>query len=482
MLSLKSKLYRGIWGAGGHRNFVVSVIGLNVIESYGGALKRILRENYRSIVYAQVMSESVREIETQAAIGLVANASRSVVDTAIASFNNNLRAELSNITLPGEQQAADSLAELWHTYKYHAYFLMDSTTQGSERHEYYVRHVRPLAAKIALLVERISTMNLRNMSTVDGQAQQKAQNAEAITWVLVISGSLLALGLVVVMGRAVLKPIDDLTLAIREVERGNLNLTLKRHSTDEVGQLTDAFNDMATQLREFRRLDQAQLIRTEHSTQAVLDSLPDAAAIVNEHGVVELSNQIAQKLFVLQPGVNLTERQDDVLREIFFSTLLLERSSESSGISNAIQVFQNGEERFYSPRAIPILGELRNVIGVTLILADVTRLRRLTELEIEPISVVSHELKTSLTSMRMAIHLLLDERVGALNTKQSELLNAARDDSERLNRIVGEPPGHWPHGIGTRPNGNETHLAGETRTGCGLRIPGLLPERWSRIR
>jgi len=66
----------------------------------------------------------------------------------------------------------------------------------------------------------------------------------------------------------------------------------------------------------------------------------------------------------------------------------------------------------------------------------VTRLRRVTELEIEPISVVSHELKTPLTSMRMAIHMLLDERVGSLNTKQAELLNAARDDSDRLNRIV----------------------------------------------
>jgi signal transduction histidine kinase len=36
----------------------------------------------------------------------------------------------------------------------------------------------------------------------------------------------------------------------------------------------------------------------------------------------------------------------------------------------------------------------------------------------------------------MAIHMLLDERVGSLNTKQSELLNAARDDSDRLNRIM----------------------------------------------
>jgi signal transduction histidine kinase len=52
------------------------------------------------------------------------------------------------------------------------------------------------------------------------------------------------------------------------------------------------------------------------------------------------------------------------------------------------------------------------------------------------LAVVSHELKTPLTSIRMAMHLLLEERVGALTAKQSELLVAARDDSDRLNQII----------------------------------------------
>jgi len=36
----------------------------------------------------------------------------------------------------------------------------------------------------------------------------------------------------------------------------------------------------------------------------------------------------------------------------------------------------------------------------------------------------------------MAIHLLLDEKVGTLTPKQAELLIVARDDSERLQRII----------------------------------------------
>ena len=76
------------------------------------------------------------------------------------------------------------------------------------------------------------------------------------------------------------------------------------------------------------------------------------------------------------------------------------------------------------------------MIGVTLVLADVTNLRRLDEMKSGLLSVVSHELKTPLTSIRMATHLLLDERIGNLNPKQNELLIAAGEDADRLQTII----------------------------------------------
>jgi signal transduction histidine kinase len=48
------------------------------------------------------------------------------------------------------------------------------------------------------------------------------------------------------------------------------------------------------------------------------------------------------------------------------------------------------------------------------------------------VATVSHELKTPLTSIRLVLHLLLEERVGPLVPKQVELLVDARDNAERL--------------------------------------------------
>jgi signal transduction histidine kinase len=94
------------------------------------------------------------------------------------------------------------------------------------------------------------------------------------------------------------------------------------------------------------------------------------------------------------------------------------------------------EEHFFLPQAVPIFDAQRQLVGVTLMLTDVTRLRRLDEVKTGLISTVSHELKTPLTSIRLAIHVLLNEKLGPLSPQQMELLVTARDDSDRLYRVI----------------------------------------------
>src|ERR1700683_3207811 len=78
------------------------------------------------------------------------------------------------------------------------------------------------------------------------------------------------------------------------------------------------------------------------------------------------------------------------------------------------------------------------MFGAALVLQDVTRFRLMDEIKTNLVSTASHELKTPLTSIRMGLHLLLEERIGSLNPKQLELLVAAREDSERLLRMIND--------------------------------------------
>src|ERR1700709_151769 len=110
--------------------------------------------------------------------------------------------------------------------------------------------------------------------------------------------------------------------------------------------------------------------------------------------------------------------------------------SPLSGYESTIQVDDAGDTRFFLPRTIPITAENQHPVGTTVVLADVTGLRRLDAMKNGLLSLVSHELKTPLTSMRMILHLVTEQRVGVLSPKQKELLDAARDDAERLHSIV----------------------------------------------
>src|SRR5262249_28050096 len=77
-------------------------------------------------------------------------------------------------------------------------------------------------------------------------------------------------------------------------------------------------------------------------------------------------------------------------------------------------------------------------LGAAVVLQDVTKFRLLDQLKSDMVATVSHELKTPLTSVQMAVHLLLEEVIGALNPKQVELLLAARQDADRLLAMVND--------------------------------------------
>ena len=99
------------------------------------------------------------------------------------------------------------------------------------------------------------------------------------------------------------------------------------------------------------------------------------------------------------------------------------------------------------------------------------------------ISTVSHQLKTPLTSVRMAIHLLLEEDLGGLTEKQAEVLIAAEEDAERLHRILEDLLD-----IGRIESGKAQHgFPAGVPSRFGLRrygtfpecLPGLRRKHWS---
>jgi nitrogen fixation/metabolism regulation signal transduction histidine kinase len=89
-------------------------------------------------------------------------------------------------------------------------------------------------------------------------------------------------------------------------------LSVPVRSRDEIGALAEAFNSMATKLREFRRLDHDRLQRTQQTTQLAIDSLPDAVFVVGPAGVIEISNRTARTHFGIEPGLTVSRLAENL--------------------------------------------------------------------------------------------------------------------------------------------------------------------------
>src|SRR5207302_9857390 len=102
----------------------------------------------------------------------------------------------------------------------------------------------------------------------------------------------------------------------------------------------------------------------------------------------------------------------------------------------AVTIRTDGQEHSLLPQVLPIRDPYGNTLGAAVLLQDVTRFRLLDRVKSDLVATVSHELKTPLTSIRLVLHLLLEETVGALTPKQTELLLDARDNAERLLNMI----------------------------------------------
>ncbi len=425
-----------------------------LLDRLGGSIDVILRENYESVLACEQMKEALERLDSAALFSLAGDARRGE-ELAAANrprFEKALKTEIGNVTLPGEGALAHRLDQLYATYRpAHERFLADGGANGGAgrgaagaagvqtpgaRRAAYFGTLLPLFQEIKATADQILDLNQRNMVEANARARRLAAEARRRTLLLLLFGAATAALFVAFLSRAILLPLRRLTASAREIEGGNLDLVVPVTSRDEVGQLAAAFNAMATSLRQLRRSGRVRLLRAQRTLQLAIDSLPDAVAVVTPEGTVELANRVAIATLGLRPGEPIPERHAPWLRPLLDEAAragaLPERGPEA-----AIQLFADGRERFYLPRAMAARDEREQTLSITLILADVTDLRRLDEMRSGLVSTLSHELRTPLTSLQMALHVLLDERLGALSAEQTELLVGARDDAGRLSEIVG---------------------------------------------
>ena len=393
---------------------VVGCAGFWLIWQLGRRSDDILRENYDSVVAMTLLGEAADRMGRATNAEEHAEARRSIAE--------QLAVERNNLTiLPEEPRLFAELEAAVASYDASPVTRPESLREIKEK---------------ATAILRLNHEQMERASRQAGRTARESLIGFSIG-LLVAGGAALLSGHRLM--RIILTPIEAMTAAAESIGSGQLHRTVPVEASDELGRLAGAFNTMSAQVREFRQSNLRQLMRARETAQAAIDSFSDPVLVLDPEGRVELANPAASAVLGVQPRTDAGAgpwMPPEGLREPIASALGQQRATVNDRFDQAMILRVGDEDRYFLPEVRPIRNAAGDTLGAAVVLDDVTRFRLLDQLKGSLIATASHELKTPLTSIRLAVHLLLEETVGPLNPKQTELLLDARENAEGLLAMI----------------------------------------------
>ncbi len=425
------------------------------LREMGGVSRRILSNNYDSVVAAQEMKESLERQDSAALFALLGARVKAIAQLREhrARFDANFQKAANNITEIGEPEAIEDIRRDRDLYyqMFDAFIAEVNKTQIieqkqpsrneeiSERDEYFTR-LEPQFNKLRAECEHLLQLNQRAML-----AKSEAAAGVAQLWfyrTLLVAGVLVAAGLLLAffLANRIVEPLRQLTATTAKMAGGDLNAKVPVSSRDEVGVLAAEYNRMAERIRQLRTSDMGKLLVAQQTTEAAIDSLYDPVIVTDAEGCVTKLNPAAEEIFGSEKE-NTGKHVGEVARDTRIAGAVAEalqsqRPVAGEGMASLLPLPVDGSQKSFRLRTTPMRDNEKHLLGAVTLLEDITHLREIDQLKSDFIATASHELRTPLTSVQMGVHLLLESAAGELNAKQTEVLAACREDCERLDKLM----------------------------------------------
>ena len=236
-----------------------------------------------------------------------------------------------------------------------------------------------------------------------------------------VFGLVISILLSFLLSKTMIIPIQRLTEGAMRVAHGDFSRKIQVASRDEIGVLTDTFNDMAGQLQDTLR----QLENERNKLDTLFLHMTDGVVAFSRNGEVIHSNPAAEEML----GRTITA--EATYEELFGDLLSLEQVLQAPDYLE--------EERWEGERFLQLLlapFDRDRQGGVLVVLHDVTQQRKTQDMQREFVANVSHELRTPLTNIRSYAETLSDSAGELPPTTEKKFLGVILNESDRMTHIV----------------------------------------------
>jgi NtrC-family two-component system sensor histidine kinase KinB len=441
--SLRGKIFIG-YGITLALMIVVFVWALVHLLDLGEASDAILRENYKSILAAENMVYAIERQDSATLLlflGYEEQGWKQFRENESLFFQWLARAK-DNITVEGEERIVNTIEKEYSAYLHHISGLPPvSKSSLPKSAAFYHENILSSFISVRDACIRLRDINQETMSKASERARHLAKRA---IWSMVIIGSTavgIGLGFSLLLSNLLVKPVRQIMEATQKISGGNYDVEISSQSSDELGDLTSHFNEMAKKLKSYHNLNFDQIVAEKRKSDAIIRSIDDGIVVVdNELKVTGINPTAAKALNIEHDQIQNKHFLEVVKNEMLFNYV---KQSVETGQPPSIEerktifTIQEGEkQRHYQFSITPVLGKPGSLLGVVLLLRDVTRLTEWDRLKSEFVMIASHELRTPLTSIGMSIKLLLEKTMEKLDGKEQQLLLAAHEDLQRLKNLV----------------------------------------------
>ncbi|MBN2125649.1 MAG: HAMP domain-containing protein, partial [Deltaproteobacteria bacterium] len=245
-----------------------------------------------------------------------------------------------------------------------------------------------------------------------------------------------------VVSRSITRPLREIRKGAERFARGDFQSRLPVADLEEFGALSETMNQMAQELQE--RV--AALTRQREEYEAVLSSMVEGVLGVDTGERILGMNEAAARIFGCGPRKAQGRSIQEVVRNADLQRFVRSALSSEGPLEKDIPHYADGE-RILNAHGSVLRDAAGLRMGALIVLHDITRLRRLENINREFVANASHEIKTPITAIKGFVETLregamddpenarhfleiIDRHVRRLETLTEDLLSLSRIEDE----------------------------------------------------
>jgi two-component system, OmpR family, sensor histidine kinase VicK len=220
-------------------------------------------------------------------------------------------------------------------------------------------------------------------------------------------------------------PIIILTKKAKQIALGNLNEKIPVNSKDEIGQLTESFNNMSSDLSKTI----GSMISEKNKLEILLHNMTDGVlAYDNNENIIHANDYFYELL-----GLNY--KSDTSFKRIM--GLLEVEVNHIEGLWNKpiIDKYIAIKDKYINVSFATYLNNNSKIEGILIVLQDITKHKKLDNMRKEFVANVSHEIRTPLTTIKSYSETLLDGALEDYDTSRN-FLTVINSEADRMTLLV----------------------------------------------